>query len=283
MAENPWLFEDLPMETSLPSLWGYHESVEELKHKLWCTTMELETVRNNAKEEMRKSEENINNLILLLKMTSQERDEARDQLQILLNKMAQASPVNACFQAETQQMVQIRGNSSVTDSDTLSETPKHHHQQQQQHQPQSADSFFDAVSSSPDVSGNVGGSQQVLVECKQDQASAIIDGLVSAKNLPENGKFLQAVMEAGPLLQTLLVAGPLPRWRNPPPLQPFQIPPVSVKCCNGPQVPNSTPAFNHPNYSLHCSSASMLSFKRSSLPSCGISYQNLSAKRQKSQ
>lgn len=83
---------------------------------------------------MRKSEENINNLILLLKMTSQERDEARDQLQILLNKMAQASPVNACFQAETQQMVQIRGNSSVTDSDTLSETPKHQQQQQQQHQ-----------------------------------------------------------------------------------------------------------------------------------------------------
>ncbi|KAM0953599.1 hypothetical protein DsansV1_C01g0001701 [Dioscorea sansibarensis] len=241
--------------------------------------MELETVRNNAKEEMRKSEENINNLILLLKMTSQERDEARDQLQILLNKMAQASPVNACLQVETQQMVQIRGNSSVTDSDTLSETPK----QQQQHQPQSADSFFDAVSSSPDVSGNAGGSQQVLLECKNDQASAIIDGLVSAKNLPENGKFLQAVMEAGPLLQTLLVAGPLPRWRNPPPLQPFQIPPVSVKCSNAPQVLNSTPAFNNPNCLLHCSSASMLSFKRSSLPSCGISYQNLSAKRQKSQ
>ncbi|KAL8507215.1 hypothetical protein ACS0TY_017940 [Phlomoides rotata] len=35
--------------------------------------------------------------------------------------------------------------------------------------------------------------------------------------LSEKGKFLQAVMKAGPLLQTLLLAGPLPQWRHPPP------------------------------------------------------------------
>lgn len=49
------------------------------------------------------------------------------------------------------------------------------------------------------------------------------------KPLPENGKFLQAVMEAGPLLQTLLLAGPLPQWQHPPPqLSSGDIPPVTI-------------------------------------------------------
>ncbi|KAI3705483.1 hypothetical protein L1987_75721 [Smallanthus sonchifolius] len=43
--------------------------------------------------------------------------------------------------------------------------------------------------------------------------------------LPENGKFLEAVMKAGPLLQNLLLAGALPHWRRPPPpLDTYQIP-----------------------------------------------------------
>lgn len=47
--------------------------------------------------------------------------------------------------------------------------------------------------------------------------------------LPEKGKFLQAVMKAGPLLQNLLLAGPLPQWRHPPPpLDTYQIPPPPV-------------------------------------------------------
>ncbi|XP_042031799.1 uncharacterized protein LOC121778502 [Salvia splendens] len=55
------------------------------------------------------------------------------------------------------------------------------------------------------------------------------DRLPVSKPLPENGKFLQAVMEAGPLLQTLLLAGPLPQWQHPPPqLSSGDIPPVTV-------------------------------------------------------
>ncbi|KAL8525603.1 hypothetical protein ACS0TY_015012 [Phlomoides rotata] len=61
-----------------------------------------------------------------------------------------------------------------------------------------------------------------------DEGSLIIESLVKGRVLPQKGTFLKAVIEAGPLLQTLLVAGPLPRWRNPPQLQPFQIPPVSI-------------------------------------------------------
>lgn len=47
------------------------------------------------------------------------------------------------------------------------------------------------------------------------------------KGLPEKGKLLKAVIEAGPLLQTLLMGGgPLPQWQHPPPLLHFiEIPP----------------------------------------------------------
>nr|GMD69497.1 protein enabled homolog [Ipomoea batatas] len=63
--------------------------------------------------------------------------------------------------------------------------------------------------------------------------------IVIDKPLPEKGKFLQAVMKAGPLLQTLLLAGPLPQWRHPPPpMDSYQIPPPPVA------IPSPAPATN---------------------------------------
>ncbi|KAG6415135.1 hypothetical protein SASPL_122537 [Salvia splendens] len=57
--------------------------------------------------------------------------------------------------------------------------------------------------------------------------------LIDHRPLPEKGKFLQAVMKAGPLLQTLLLAGPLPQWRHPPPpLDSYQIPPPPLSAIN---------------------------------------------------
>ncbi|XP_024990465.1 uncharacterized protein LOC112524740 [Cynara cardunculus var. scolymus] len=47
--------------------------------------------------------------------------------------------------------------------------------------------------------------------------SCAIDNMVLTKGLPKKGKFLQAMMEAGPLLQTILLTGPVPQWQNPPP------------------------------------------------------------------
>lgn len=47
-------------------------------------------------------------------------------------------------------------------------------------------------------------------------ASVIIDKMVKGKALPQKGKLLRTVTEAGPLLHTLLLA-PLPQWKNPPP------------------------------------------------------------------
>ncbi|PWA94061.1 hypothetical protein CTI12_AA019050 [Artemisia annua] len=49
------------------------------------------------------------------------------------------------------------------------------------------------------------------------------------KGLPENGRFLEAVMKAGPLLQNLMVAGAMPLWRHPPPaVDVRRIPPPPV-------------------------------------------------------
>ncbi|KAL8150888.1 hypothetical protein V2J09_020696 [Rumex salicifolius] len=75
-------------------------------------------------------------------------------------------------------------------------------------------------------------------ECEENNTSpavaeeSVAVTLVPRKPLPEKGNLLQAVMKAGPLLQTLLLAGPLPQWRNQPPvLEPFEIPPVGIGCC----------------------------------------------------
>ncbi|KAF8402842.1 hypothetical protein HHK36_010933 [Tetracentron sinense] len=261
------------------------QSTDELKQKLHCTTFELESARLEAKEEMRKNKENMKQLVQLLKIAYQERDEARDQLQKLLNKVMPSSPTEICtiipqLQPNSHPEKPTKANSSITESsDSVSETYNHH-----SYGSSPVDSFFDAISS-PDLShmnlaypynmvvphqpfvqeyngsipmgmnssGHGSTSQGVISSgaTKIDQTSAIIDKLAKAKPLPQKGRLLQAVMEAGPLLQTLLVAGPLPRWRNPPALQPFQIPPVSLRGCDS-EVTNQNPVTN-PNYTVKSS------------------------------
>lgn len=257
----------------LGSLWTYQENIEELKYKLLCTTVELDSVKMEAKEQMRKSEEYVKSLFDLLKTAQKERDEARDQLQRHLNKIMLSNPTDQfpnnilpLSSPESPLLLPAaanKANSSITESSSLSENYNHH-----SHNSSPVESLFDAVSS-PEFSninvadsGHMGFANQPFV---QDYNAAkidhVIDNLAKGKTLPRQGKLLQAVMEAGPLLQTLLVAGPLPRWRNPPPLQPFKIPPVAIKgtetaensCFVAQRGLNSMP------YSQTCS-ASMLNF-----------------------
>ncbi|KAM3691786.1 hypothetical protein ACB098_08G038500 [Castanea mollissima] len=202
-------------------LWSYHENIDEVKQKLIYTTLELETIKIEANEEIRKNKENMRNLHNLLKIAYQERDEARDQLQNLLNKLMASSPtelpnIHPRVHPESPLVIPAKANSSITESNSLSETYN-----PQSHGSSPVDSLFDAVSS-PDFSN--------------------INVVDSGKALPQKGELLQAVMEAGPLLQTLIVAGPLPRWRNPPPLQPFKIPPFSIKGCETADFSSKSPA-----------------------------------------
>lgn len=196
-----------------------------------------------AKEQIQKTEENLKSLFDILKVAQKERDEARDQLQKLLNNIMPFGPLNIPnIQPEGPLLLPAKANSSITESNSLSETYNH-----QSNGSSPVGSFLDA-DSSPELSNiNVVDSTNICFAKQQsfmhkdysgsvpttvtktDHASAVIETIAKSKVLPQKGKLLQTVMDAGPLLQTLLVAGPLPRWRNPPPMQAFQIPPCFVK------------------------------------------------------
>ncbi|XP_059297598.1 uncharacterized protein LOC132050381 [Lycium ferocissimum] len=259
----------------IDSLWSYQETMDEMRQKLLYTSLELERLNMEASEEKRKN----NQLIQLIKMAYQERDEARDHLQKLLNKINQSQ----IHVVDSPLVKAPKANSSTIESNSLSETYNYH-----SHNSSSpVESFLDVVSS-PDLSNGInvaesnalGFVKQPLVNNNiipvsyavvpqevqsVDQASLVIDSLVKGKTLPQQGKFLQAVLEAGPLLQTLLVAGPLPRWRNPPQFMPLHIPPVSIKGCEGGIVtqntaPNSSHFVNcQPYFEMSCASSQMMS------------------------
>nr|AIN39812.1 hypothetical protein [Zoysia matrella] len=165
------------------------ESVAELKQSLVSTTLELEA----AKEELKRKEQSIAKLADLARQVAKERDDAREQVQQLLH-LAAANAAQA-----------PRVTSSVTDSEcSLVSSP--------------VDPFFDPVTSAdtrgkPSPAAATPRQQQPL---GGSAADAVLDVLASKRPLPQKGRLLAAVMEAGPLLQNLLVAGQLPRWRNPP-------------------------------------------------------------------
>lgn len=264
---------------------------DDLKQKLLYTTLELESVRAEANEEMRKTKEYMKQLLQLFKVACQERDEARDQLQKLLNKLLPSTVPSEFFtslpqlQPDSPLIKAAKANSSITESNSLSDTHNC-----QSHGSSPVDSFLDA-GSSPELSNlnmadssslafvnqpllqdYTGTVQTGLVSSaapKIDQGSLVIDNFVTGKPLPQKGKLLQAVLESGPLLQTLLLAGPLPRWRNPPPLQAFNIPPVFIKGCGAeivsqkPAAPNSLNSSSFVNMATGSSkmlSSSMMHF-----------------------
>ncbi|KAH1207778.1 hypothetical protein HKD37_15G041767 [Glycine soja] len=197
------------------------QSCDELRQKLLATTLELEIMENVKRE-----------LMNLLKMAYQERDEARQELQKLVKKLTPP----ALFEVPSMMMIHAptKANSSITESNSTS------------HVSSSVDSLLDSVSP-PEFSNmnninvdshNLGGylkqpsvQNNLCVSQKRtcDVGDEVIEYIAKGKVLPQKGNLLKAVMDAGPLLQTLLVAGPLPTWRNPPPLQNIKIPPLNVQ------------------------------------------------------
>ncbi|CAI0475162.1 unnamed protein product [Linum tenue] len=251
----------------LGSMWSYQESMDEVKQSLLYKTLELESVKAEADEKLSKYKEEMSQLIDLLKLAYQERDEAKDQLQKLLNKVmpSETNPIPHQQQPDSPIVIQGKANSSITESNSLSET----YNPQYSHSSSPVDSFFHdaaaaAAVSSPEFSSiNIAAAPPVMAAAKVDPLDAVIDHLVKGKALPQQGSLLQTVMEAGPLLNTLLVAGPLPRWRNPPKLQTFKIPPVSIKGCDGSGKTSAAAQLQQQKAffgSQTCSAASMLNF-----------------------
>ncbi|XP_055834717.1 uncharacterized protein LOC129903238 [Solanum dulcamara] len=239
----------------MASLWCYQETMDEMRQNLLYTSLELEKLKLQMSEEMMKNKEYVKQLIQFLKMVCQERDEAKDQLQKLLNKLDSNPPIVM--------MKSTKANSSITDqSNSLSETYNY-----QSHYSSPIESFFDTVSS-PDLefsNMNMADSNPVAYDnCvtqlapKVDKASLVIDSFVKGKTLPQQGKLLQAVLESGPLLQTLLVSGQLPQWRNPPQLTLFNIPQVSIKGCVSDSA-NQNLGANLSYFDMSCGSSQMMS------------------------
>ena len=204
-------------------------------------------MKTEAKEEMMRSEENTKQLLQLLKIAYLERDEARGQLQSLLNNgfpSPVSPPVKSHPTIQHAQPVSLspeikKANSCFKKFDDLSRAYSSH-----SYCPSQLDCLLDAVLPDQDLNYTELADSRKLGASKQDfdsggtmpvgivspevgmidRASMVIDKLVKRKPLPQKGGFLKAVMEAGPLLQTLLLAGPLPRWQNPPPVENWQIP-----------------------------------------------------------
>ncbi|KAK4763120.1 hypothetical protein SAY86_008888 [Trapa natans] len=218
----------------LGSIWAFEESMEEVKQRLLCTTIELERVKVEAGEKMMKYRQNIMHLLGLLKLTYQERDEARGQLHRLLDKLAaprDSSTVDELLFHGLQPdscLMPAKANSTLTESTNSIVSP--------------ADSFFGSSSlvlenqrQNTSIQEYVGA--EPLVGQPFDPRMTMIDELAKGKILPQKGKLLETVMEAGPLLHTLLVAGRLPQWRDPPPLHPISIPPTtSIKGFHPPGI-----------------------------------------------
>ncbi|KAG7947343.1 hypothetical protein I3843_14G089600 [Carya illinoinensis] len=186
--------------------WVYNcqgKTMEELRTSLLYTTLELDQTRLAAQEEIRKKDEELIHFKDLLREAIRERDEAQEKCRLLLEKIL--------LQHHPTTTAPLSGNSSIEDEPRIRGIDSNNGLS-------SSDCEESIVSPSP-----------VVDPIPQSLPQATVEQLVSGKPLPEKGKLLQAVMNAGPLLQTLLLAGPLPQWRHPPPpLESFQIPPVTI-------------------------------------------------------
>ncbi|RWV92227.1 hypothetical protein GW17_00045414, partial [Ensete ventricosum] len=189
--------EAFPASWSLP--WQPQEAggaamAEELKQALLRTTLELESTRATAKEELRRMESRALHLSRLLEAATRERDEARHALLLLLlHHTDRRQPL--------QEPKPNLGPSLGLDEGT-----------------DVADAAAVATAAAEDVD-----------ERSNRASSAVAELAAVRRTLPEKGRLVEAVMAAGPLLQTLLLAGPLPQWHHPPPdLRSSEIPPVAI-------------------------------------------------------
>ncbi|XP_039005053.1 uncharacterized protein LOC120132339 isoform X2 [Hibiscus syriacus] len=187
------------MEDQLsPLSWGFCYNEEDIKHTLLFTTLELENTLISAKEEITKRDMELLQIKDVLSKTMKERDEARRRCQTLMLEK---------FVLEQQ-------------------LKRNEHQGQVQHETAS----LSGVSNSDDESSmslvSTPGSDSLPESSPLPQKAL---KLATNRQLPEKGRLLQAVKDAGPLLQNLLLAGPLPQWQHPPPqLTSIEIPPVAI-------------------------------------------------------
>lgn len=177
--------------------------LEELRHSLVYTTLELEATIVSAKEEITRKECELIHANDLLSRVIKERDEARAKCEKLM--------------LEKQDLHQIDNKSGSENEQQVCLSEKH----------STPSDEYEEINTQNSITSPNGSSTSPTT-----QFEAVLQ-LAEKKALPEKGKLLKAVVEAGPLLQTLLLAGPLPQWQHPPPqLNSIEIPPVSISSQN---------------------------------------------------
>ncbi|KAG9139739.1 hypothetical protein Leryth_016677, partial [Lithospermum erythrorhizon] len=223
-----------------PLNWGYYfqdEGLEELKHSLLYTTLELQTTILSAQDELARKEDEIFHLKNLLTNITRERDEAQEKCQTLM--------LEKLMLHQQQQLIQQQPNmtnAAISSGTTSTEDEQRRNDNSNILQYSTSDSDENFISSPG-----------------KDLLAEVNDRIALKKPLPENGKFLQAVMEAGPLLHTLLLAGPLPQWQHPPPqLNTLDIPPVTINSSSA----TLTPRLLHQDSSLSATSCGGCCFSK---------------------
>ncbi|EOA22435.1 hypothetical protein CARUB_v10003080mg [Capsella rubella] len=156
----------------------------------------------------------------LWRLAVQERDEAREHLKHSLAELTRLQEhFNTIFLSEEQQI------------------PHYYSEATDDHQNYSYNNFSDdspsrissastmdlvsnsTVYSSPETYDSDGysfRSNQMGFEHTKDFETLVLEIIGLGRVLPENGKFQQAVIEAGSLVESLFLTGPIPKWRNPP-------------------------------------------------------------------
>ncbi|XVF05753.1 hypothetical protein REPUB_Repub05bG0199400 [Reevesia pubescens] len=196
------------------------KTMEELRHSLLYTTLELEQTRLAVQEELRKRDDQLIQLKELLSKAMRERDEAQEKCQrLFLEKLL--------LHQQQQQVAPLSGVSSIEDEPRRGIDSNNGFSSSECEESIVSSPVLDPIQQQPQLSSAPPqGPSQAAAPQSMPQGNI---ELVPEKPLPEKGKLLQAVMKAGPLLQTLLLAGPLPQWRHPPPpLESFEIPPVTI-------------------------------------------------------
>ncbi|OMO82869.1 hypothetical protein CCACVL1_11717 [Corchorus capsularis] len=212
--------------------------MEELRHSLLYTTLELEQTRMTVQEELRKRDDQLIQLKDLLNRAMRERDEAQEKCQrLFLEKLL-------LHQQQQQQGAPLSGVSSIEDEPRRGIDSNNGFSSSDCEESIVSSPVLDTIQQPPQLSP-APPPQAPPPAQPQAPPQATVE-LVPDKPLPEKGKLLQAVMKAGPLLQTLLLAGPLPQWRHPPPpLESFEIPPVTIPSPPPPQPPPPPPQLLH--------------------------------------
>uniref|UniRef100_A0A8I7B6L2 Uncharacterized protein n=2 Tax=Hordeum vulgare subsp. vulgare TaxID=112509 RepID=A0A8I7B6L2_HORVV len=190
------LWPQLPPD--LHSTYQDQESMEEVKRRLAAAMAELEV----AREEAHRKEQSIAALVDLVHRTAEERDQLRQHLLLARDLVAATTSSSS-----------DSGHSLPPFS-----PPAVHH-------PTLAALLEDRSTA---MANNDRSTPVAIVDDDDDRTSAVLEQLAAKRPLPQRGRLLQAVMEAGPLLESLLVAGPVPQWRNPPPVQPVPSPVISA-------------------------------------------------------